>query len=249
MKKLNYLIIFLSLILIMGCESSEISTSSDGSNDTGTAGSLARFTIAGNYLYTVELQQLKIFNISDEKKPTFVKQINPGIDIETIFSINNYLFLGSRWGVYIFDISIPEFPIQVSMYSHIYSCDPVVVSGNYAFSTLNSSGACGQGVDQLHIIDISDLENPTAIAIIEMDNPKGLGISGDFLFVCDNGIKIYDVSNPELPIFIKKETVDAYDIIPIGNLLLIAAESGLHEYEYNTDGDLTFVSTLYTQTK
>lgn len=249
MKPIKIFSIFFSLILILGCESSDIGTTTDDSSDTGTAGSLARFTIAGNYLYTVELQQLKIFNISDEKQPAFVKQIYPGFDIETIFSKDDYLFLGSRWGVYIFDISNPESPEEISIYSHIYSCDPVVVSGNYAYSTLNSSGSCGRGLNQLDVIDISDIENPTQVAEIEMESPKGLGVSGNLLFVCDNGIKVYNISNPESPQYIKKEAVDAYDVIPVGNLLLIAAESGFYEYEFDTNGNLTFVSTLYTITK
>ena len=160
-----YILTIIIILNLTGCDS-DFNYSSDSSSDQGTSGSLARFAIAGDYLYTVELEQLKIFNIADEKSPVFVKQINPGFGIETIFSKENYLFLGSRWGVYIYDISNPQSPQQVSLYSHIYSCDPVVVSGNYAFSTLNSSGPCGRGFDQLDIIDISNISNPVNVKTI-----------------------------------------------------------------------------------
>ena len=158
-----------------------------------------------------------------------------------------YLFLGSRWGVYIYDITNHESPKQVSLYTHIYSCDPVVVSGDYAYATLNSSGRCGRGLNQLDIIDISDKSNPFNVYTIEMESPKGLGISGDLLFVCDNGIKVYDISDPEVPQFIRKENLSAFDVIPIDNLLIVVAQSGLYEYEFNNNGELNLISTLHSK--
>ena len=239
------LLLVTAIAFIYSCDDSY--TSSDSYNDIGTSGSLARFAIAGNYLYTVELEELKIFNISDEKSPEFVKQINPGFGIQTIFSQGNYLFLGSQWGVYIYDITSPENPIEISIYSHIYSCDPVVVSGDYAYSTLNSSGPCGRGFDQLEVINISDKSNPYNVNTILMESPKGLGISGDLLFVCDNGIKVFRLTDPANPSYIRTEDVDANDVIPIDNMLIVTANSGLYIYDINTSGELTLLSTLYSK--
>lgn len=233
-------------MIVYSCEY-DSGYSSDSSNDTGTSGSLARFAIAGDYLYTVELEQLKIFDISNEQSPEFLKQINPGFGIETIFVNGDYLFLGSRWGVYIYDISNRKSPYQVSYYTHVYSCDPVVVSGNYAYSTLNSSGPCGRGSDQLDVIDISNISNPMNVYTIDMESPKGLGVSGDLLFVCDNGIKIYDLTNPAQPLFIRTQNVDAFDVIPIDDLLIVVAGSGLYIYEIDTNNQLNLLSTLYSK--
>lgn len=246
MKYIKIILIFIASLILYGCESDSF-YSSDSASDQGTAGSLARFAITGNYLYTVEYEQLKIFDISNEQTPVFIDQINPGFDIETIFPVGNYLFLGSRWGVYIYDITNPVSPNLLSQYTHIYSCDPVVVSGNYAYSTLNSSGPCGRGVNQLEVIDISNILYPVNVHTIVMDNPKGLGISNDFLFVCDNGIKVFDISNPDVPIFIRKESVDAFDVIPIDNILIVVANSGLYQYELNLNGELSLLSTLFTK--
>ncbi len=245
MKHFKTLAIIILATLTISCESDSYNGSD--SQDTGTSGSLARFAIAGNYLYTVELEQLKIFNISDETSPQFIKQIYPGFGIETIFSSGGYLFLGSRWGVYIYDISSPENPVEVSVYSHVYSCDPVVVSGNYAYSTLNSSGPCGRGSDQLDVIDISDKSNPFNVYTIDMESPKGLGVSGNLLFVCDNGIKVYSLLNPAHPTYIRTENIDANDVIPIDGLLIVTASSGLYIYEIGTNGELTLLSTLYAK--
>lgn len=232
------------MVTISSCDY-DSGSSSDGINDTGTSGSLARFAISGNYMYTVELDELKIFDITDEKSPVFVKQTSPGFGIETIFTTGDFLFLGSRNGVYIYDITVKESPIQLSYYTHVYSCDPVIVKGDFAYSTLNSSGPCGRGVDQLEVIDISDKTNPTNVYTIEMESPKGLGISGDLLFACDNGIKIFDITNPEEPDFIKTESVDAFDVIPIDDMLIVAAESGLYIYEI-AETQLNLLSTLHT---
>ena len=144
MKKTLLLILIFITTTIISCDDDILSLSS---SDDGVAGSLAWFTIAGNYLYTVEFAQLKIFDISNEKEPVFIKQINPGPEIESIFSMDKTLFLGSRYGVYILDISNPEYPIVLSEYSHVYSGDPVVVSGNYACATLNSSRIIGRVSD------------------------------------------------------------------------------------------------------
>ena len=64
MKQFKTLAILVIAIFIYSCDDNSV-FNSDSSSDTGTSGSLARFAIAGNYLYTVELEQLKIFNVSD----------------------------------------------------------------------------------------------------------------------------------------------------------------------------------------
>lgn len=239
-------IIPLLLLVISACSEGDYSLDSGSQSETGTAGSLARFTINNNYLYTVETSTLKIFDITTETKPEFVKQINAGFDIETIFSKDQLLFLGSRQGIYIYDISNPEWPEHLSTYNHIYSCDPVVISGDYAYSTLSSSDPCSRGLNQLDVIDVSDPEHPRGVNELIMDNPKGLGVSGNLLFVCDNGIKVYNIDDPQYPQLLHTVDVDAYDVIPIGDILLVAAESGLYEYMHNDIGELTLLSTLYT---
>jgi len=244
MKKNIFILPIILVLLFTQCDESNYY--SNDSSDTGTAGSLARFAIAENYLYTVELEKRKIFSIANEKEPVFIKQINPGFGIETIFARDQYLFLGSRWGVYIYDITLPENPFQLSMFSHIYSYDPVVISGNFAYATLSSSRTSGWGVDELIVIDITNKTNPQEVATLAMENPRGLGISGNLLFVCDNGIKVYDISNPSDLQFIRKESVSAFDVIPLTNILIVVSETGLYEYEFNSEGELTLLSTIHS---
>ena len=99
-------------LFICACESQTFDYSADQTSSTGTGGSLARFAISGNYLYTVNIDQLNIYNITDEKKPVAVGVKDLDWGVETIFAGDNMLFLGTRNGVYIFDISTPETPVR-----------------------------------------------------------------------------------------------------------------------------------------
>lgn len=233
---------FLLTLLIISCESSENEgTNSDGS--TGKGGSLARFTIANNHLYTVDKENLKVFSLADPEKPLAVQSIEAGFNIETIFAFKNTLYLGSEWGMYIFDITKPETPEKITFYSHIYSCDPVVANDSLAYLTLRTGTFCGRNTNELQIINVEDLKNPQFIKSIRMTNPKGLGFEGKNLFVCDDGLKVFSLENPVNPVLKKKFNIPAVDIIPGKNLLMVLATDGLHQYWFEND-TITYLSHL-----
>jgi hypothetical protein len=116
-------------------------TSAEGA--VGKGGSLARFMIVRDYLYAVDNQKINIFNIQNLSIPTKIKEQNVGWGIETIFNRNEYLYLGSTNGMYIYDIKSLGNPVFVSRIAHINACDPVVVDEKYAYVTLRSGNLCG----------------------------------------------------------------------------------------------------------
>ena len=189
----NTLLVFFYFTIVASCESDSGMQQPD--SRSGVGGSTARFTISHGHLYTVDNSNLKVFDISTESNPIYAKDLNVGFGIETIFPRENNLFIGSREGMTIYDISTPNNPQYVSSFSHIYSCDPVVVEGDYAFVTLSTSNACSRGTNELQIIDISNLNSPNLVQIYPMLSPKGLGIDNGTLFICDDGLKVYDASN------------------------------------------------------
>ena len=72
-----------------------------------------------------------------------------------------------------------------------------------------------------------------------MDEPYGLGIKGDQLFVCDgaSGLKVYnksDVSN--LQLLQNYASINAYDVIPLGDKLLMIGANTLTQYSYTDTG-------------
>jgi hypothetical protein len=246
MYKIIYFIIVV-LVFSTGCtKDSSVSSGTDnnGGTDIGTGGSLARFTITNDHLFTVDNEKLKSYNLADPTQPKFVAESNVGFGIETIFAgKDNILFLGSTTGMYIYDVTEPMYPGRISNYQHIYSCDPVVANDKFAFVTLSSTSRCGRNTNELQVVDISNLELPFMVRSYKMDNPKGLGISNNNLFVCDDGLKVYDATNVGSLKLLHKFGIPAIDIIPMDTLLMVIADDGLHQYKYK-DGNVTLLSKL-----
>jgi hypothetical protein len=69
-----------------------------------------------------------------------------------------------------------------------------------------------------------------------MTQPGGLGVDSTHLFVCDDVLKVYSIAQPASPVFLKSYPIQAYDVIPPTNGLLIAvASQGLYQYRYTAD--------------
>lgn len=253
MKKIVYSIAFLFIIGLSGCSEksdvSSLSTNIGKGTGNGVGGSMARFVVADNTLYTVDDKTLKAYDISNPAQPSTAQAItlSESPNIETIFYYNNALFIGSRAGMYIYDATDKLNPVYKTTYEHVYSCDPVVVKNNTAYVTLRAGNNCGRGQSSLDIIDITNLNGPILKESIPMSSPYGLGVSGNTLFVCEgnNGFKAFDVSSPEKPVLVKTITgMFGYDVIPLSNLLILTGNDGLYQYTYSNPNDIQLVSSL-----
>ncbi|NJB36653.1 LVIVD repeat-containing protein [Croceivirga sp. JEA036] len=223
-----------------------LENASDGTRSTGQGGSLARFKIVSDYLYAVDNHNINIFDISNLDAPEVLDKVYAGFDIETIFNKGEYLFLGSMRGMYIYNIGNPEQPTLVSEFEHGKACDPVVVDDNYAYVTLRGGNTCGATESGLFIIDISNMEQPELKVMYPMDEPYGLGIKDDKLFVCDgaSGLKVYDKRNvPDLPQLNHFKDVVTFDVIPLEDHLLMVGDGVLYQYKY-LDASIALLSTF-----
>lgn len=220
----------------------------EAANDAsvGQGGSLARFKIVGDFLYAVDNHNINIFNIQDLEDPKDLEDVYAGFDIETIFSKDQYLFLGSMRGMYIYDITSPATPTFVSEFQHGTACDPVVVDGDYAFVTLRGGNSCGATESGLFIVDISDIATPVLTVSYPMDGPYGLGVKDEKLFVCDgdSGLKVYDKSDVEDLVALNHfKDIKTFDVIPLEKSLLMVGDEVLYQYEY-LDDEIQLLSTL-----
>jgi len=236
----------LGMLLLTGLSfcSSDMEVSPSGMGGTGTGGSMARFAAVGNYLYTVDSRDLKVFDISIPASPQFKNDTQIWGEVETIFPFNNTLFIGSQSGMHIYDVSDPLQPTQLSSFWHATSCDPVVTDGTYAYITLRDAEiACQRGVNQLDVVNVENLTSPYLVKTYPMTGPKGLGIDNNLLFLCDAGLKVYDATDVNNLTLLSHFEIAANDVIPVNGLLMVTADDGLYQFRYENN-ELTFLSKI-----
>lgn len=235
MKKILIPILIIAIAASTCSKSDSNSASFIGSN-TGAGGSLARFAIMGNYLYTVDNTSLKVFDINNANEPILKSTVNVGFSIETIYPFKDKLFIGSSSVVYIYDVTNPEQPTKLSEAISpevIRRCDPVVAKDTVAFATLRTSGICGGFQSILAVYDIKNINKPVQKAVVNMQEPYGLGYSDTVLYVCDatTGLNLFGIADAYNPIKIKNITDGNYlDVIPYNNQLICWVSDGLIIY-------------------
>jgi hypothetical protein len=211
--------------------------SAAGAPPPGVGGSLARFAITNQNLYTVGNSNLKVFDISNSTNPVQVSDKNIGWNIETIYPFQDKLFIGSMSGMFIFNISNPGNPTFEGQFSHATRCDPVVADNQFAYITLRSGTPCQGFGNELDIVNISNLQHPQLVKVYSMTNPHGLGKDGNTLFICDGkgGFRVFDATNvQDLKLVKVFPAMDAYDVIPFNGLAVVVAKGGLYQFDYST---------------
>lgn len=251
-------VLFLAVILFVAfaCTKDNSVSNSETSgvpgSDAGQGGSMAKFSISGNYLFIINDYQIKVYDISNDASPQEISTLNVEFGIETVFTLDDFLFVGSINGMHIYDISNPNNIKYLSYYEHITSCDPVVANDSLAFVTLNSSSSCTWqgGANRLDVLDISNKVNPQLLSSINMTEPKGLGIYNNYVIVCngDNGVEIYDFSNPYSLDYVSGISgINAYDVIVKGDHLLLIGEDGLFQYDISNIEQIVLLSNILFQ--
>jgi hypothetical protein len=244
MKKKQIIFLILGIFFLQNCQqSADVSPSGNG-----TAGSLARFALGDGILYTVSTFDMNVFDLkASPSTPNKLKTINLGFGAETIFPYKNMLFIGTTTGMKIYDNQDPTNPKLLSTFTHIFSCDPVVVQGDYAYVTLRSGTTCQRGQNSLDIVDIKDPINPKLKNSLRLSNPHGLAVDGKNLFVCegDFGLKSYDITDPLNPVFIESlSDVISYDVIPNNKKLIVTGKNGIYQYDYSGTNALKLISKI-----
>ena len=239
----------MALMVLVGCgDGSSSSSSSDSvSSTTGKAGSLARYAVVGDYLYTVNRRVMDILDISDASKPKKVSKIHLPWDVETIFSYKEYLYIGAESGVYIYDNSTPIQPTSIAKFTHVQSCDPVVVADDIAYVTLSSGSRCWNnriGVNRLEILDVQDPKEPILIKTLDMWSPTGLGVDDNKLFICDgeSGLKAFEISKTDesgvvdvrLDLKSSDAEIDCYDLIAHNDTLIVSNRDDIRQFDYGS---------------
>ena len=232
-----------------GNKTDDATTANNGSQSNGKNGSMSRFSLYGNYLYAVIENQMTIIDLSGEIPVKAIENLYIGSNVETIFNYKNNMFMGTPTGMLIFSVADPLKPQYCSSLQHVFGCDPVVVEDDIAYVTVHSGNFCGQNTNELIIINVSDVYHPSQIVSYTMTKPMGLGIDEKTLFVCDDGLKIFNAENPQTimtsqNVLAHYTGMNGYDVIPFNNILIMIAENGLYQYDYSNLNDIHLLSVI-----
>ena len=229
-------------------EIATVTTANNLTPGTGISGSMARFALNGDYLYTVNDNTLTSFDISTPEQPSSGSAVAINRTVETVAPMSDYLFIGTNSGMLIYKTTDnPLTPEYVSTFVHATMCDPVMVDGDYAYITLRGGTFCGGWGDRLDVVDISDVYWPNLIETVPMTSPYGLAKAEDLVFVCDgsNGLRVLDASNPNnLEPTDHISGINAYDVIPFDQALILVGADGLYQFDYSNPNNLQQLSVI-----
>jgi hypothetical protein len=216
-------------------------TNSNGSKaaaPAGVGGSLARFTFYDKFLYCIDNSNMRTYNLTNLDCPVLSNTQNVGWNIETVFPYKDKMFIGSTTGLFIYDLVNPSTPVFMSRFNHGRACDPVVVENEIAYVTVRSGSNCGGTSNQLQIVNVADLKNPQLISVFNMTNPRGLGVWDNDLYLCDDGLKIFDVTNKnkiDQNLKAQIKGFDTFDVIPYEyknkKYLMVIGADGLYQFD------------------
>lgn len=211
----------------------------------GQGGSMARFAIMNDRLYTVGISDLDVFNITNTEDPVKTTRVTIGWNIETIYPFQNKLFIGSMSGMFIYNVSNPDAPVHAGQFNHVRTCDPVIADNDYAYVTLRSGTPCQGFTNELDVLQLNNFINPTLVKVYQLKNPKGLSKDGNYLFICDEGLKIYNAANVTSLQMLKHVTnIETFDVIAYNNIALVVASDGLYQFDYSDINNVRQISKI-----
>ncbi|HZG00218.1 MAG TPA: hypothetical protein VEY71_04405 [Chitinophagales bacterium] len=245
-------LLLLCAFAVAGCKDETGSFDFAGASNTGKNGSITRFAIHNDYMYAIDLNYLRVYNLVNDD-PYLVHSLEIDYGLETIFIHGNRVFLGAVDGVYLVNIDNPAVPFFVEKLEHHISCDPVVVQGNYAYSTQRvTSVGCGnawqESVLAVYNVDPGNENGNQAETILPMEEPYGLAVENEWLFVCDagrNAIVVYELVTPETPV--EKTTTpitQPRDIILLPPYMIVSTQNGFEIFNYADPLNMQHLSSL-----
>jgi hypothetical protein len=232
----NRFLRFDATTVFVASSASSSSPNPSNNNPNGQAGSLSRFAVVNNYLYIANRYSLTPIDITNPLLPIPKAEVSTG-EQETIYPFNGNLFIGTPTGLNIYGLSNPEVPTYKSTFRHWRGCDPVVVENNIAYVTVRNNGRCGGDINELDIINVSNISSPVLLKKYNMQSPYGLGIYNSKLGICDGtaGFKLYNAADYNNLSLTSTTNVDkAYDVIMNDQIAILIASDGMYQYNISS---------------
>ncbi len=221
------------------------------SNGNGATGTANKITKAKDLIFLID--RVNIYTFEDKGQLSIASQKNPvGWSLETIFHSEDHLFMGSNNGMHIYKIEDNNSVSYTGEFFHATGCDPVLpTEEEVAYVTLRTGSDCPGDENNISVVNIANLTNPSLIQEITMDSPYGMTLHNDKLYVGEgtNGFKVFDASQrDQIKLIETNRDIETYDIIvhpTDNNILLFANPNGISQYstvgeEYNLLSSITY---------
>ena len=198
MKKSIFPILVLFLIFQSVSCSKEDNVTSSGNTKNG---SLSRVISIGNFIYAVDDNHLITINAGNPTNLSIANNVSLGANIQTIYHHNGSLFIVSATQMYVYNIqNNPAAPILTSSFTYpvlIEPRDPILALDTVIYSTSTSTGWSGV----FRVFDSRNLSNPVLLEENWLQTPRGMDVSGNYLYLCNGryGIWIYSITDPFHP--------------------------------------------------
>ncbi len=220
---------------------SQVPSSFSGTSG-GQIGTVNRITENLGFIYVISNSKIHVFDNNGTLNKS--NEIETQNDLQTIYPNGDYIFLGTRSSMDIYDVRNPETPVEVSSHWHTTACDPVLpYESDVAYVTVRTGdfSDCPGDENALLVLDVSDVTQPEERTAISLTSPYGMAIENNILYVGNGaaGLHMYDVTDRFNPLFKGvNAAVKAYDVIPhptITNLILTSGPNGIEQYEFNEE--------------
>lgn len=200
MKHLKWGLVLMLSVIIAACGSGDSSLSPTSSGQPNAlVGSSAAIIAQRGFIILIDSSGVQSFE-PDQGRLRFRSFLwQPGA--ETLFPYKDDLIMvGTERETRVIKIDEDGDMETVSTIVHARSCDPVVANDTHMYITLRSGTRCGisTGENTLLMFNIEDIERPIFIRSVSLEEPLGLALTDEELFVCHkDGLKRFDISDSE----------------------------------------------------
>jgi len=212
---------------------------------TRTGNPVVDFTLQNNYLITAQSNQVNLYSLSDPTQPALEQTYTSEDDLQ-LETISTYkadmLIIGTNQGTFFKDHSVPGELDDVDFSELITSCDAIITQGNYMYVTIRSGQACSSinnssNANKLLVYNTLQASQPVLEKSISINEPYGLDINGDQLFICnDQGLLEFDITTPSSPVQTGDYSQPCNNIIATEDPMILTDDTGIRMIEYANPG-------------
>ena len=202
-----------------------------------SSASSERFTVVGSYLCVASNSTIKFYDIQNPALPMHLKDVDMGTNVLSLRTYKDSLLIeGDQNGLGLYKI-IASVPIQKGIFSASQYYDPLSFNSDYIF-LLQERGAylSNHYPDFLNIFQVNNISIPKINYQNNLRFPKDLtNDSNTNLFVCDSGLKVFDITDISNINLKKHFNIEANNITAYNDNLFILGNTGLFQYQYASD--------------